>query len=89
MHCLWLVVVLTFVLCPEMGKELGRGLEPESEQWLRELGKVQPGEKEDQEDLLTLCSSLRGGGRGSHLSPRKQWTEEEETISSFAKAGSH
>lgn len=29
--------------------------------WPRELGKVQPGEKEDQGDLLTLCNSLVGG----------------------------
>lgn len=29
--------------------------------WLRELGKVQPGEKEDQGDPLTLCNSLTGG----------------------------
>lgn len=57
----WLLL-LAFVLCPEVGMELGKGLEHESdEEWLRELGSAQPGEKEDQGDLLALSSSLTRG----------------------------
>lgn len=57
------------------GNGAGEGSEVE---WLRELGKVQPGEKEDRG--TGECSQV-----GSHLSLRKAQMGEEETVQGCAR----